>query len=64
MRTTLIALVAIVAGLLFWHFSAATADTCSDSCARAYDTCSKGCKNTDCYTKCLNEKGTCMAKCQ
>jgi hypothetical protein len=64
MRSTIFAVVAIVAGFFVWQFSAATADTCSDSCTRAYESCTKGCKNTDCYTKCLNDKGACMAKCQ
>lgn len=64
MRATLIAVAALIAAFLIWHLgAAATADTCSDACDRAYAACSKSCKNTDCYTRCLNEKGACMARC-
>ena len=63
MRATLIAVAVLIAAFVVWHLNAATADTCSDSCERAYAACSKSCKNTDCFTRCLNEKGACIAKC-
>lgn len=57
---------ALIGALLIAHFGAATADTCSDSCDRAYASCSKSCKasDTNCFTKCINEKESCLVRCK
>ena len=57
---------ALIGALLIAHFGAASADSCSDACERAYAACSKSCNpsNTDCFTKCINEKESCLARCK
>jgi len=68
MRATIILaglLMALVAGIVMMNRGAATADTCSDACDRAYAACTKSCKsNTNCFTSCLNERGSCLSKCR
>jgi hypothetical protein len=65
MRAAIILIVALIGGFLIVQ-SAATADSCGDACERAYATCTKSCKgsDTDCFTKCLNERGSCQSACQ
>ena len=66
MRAILVAIVALVAAFLVVQYrAAATADTCSDACDRAYATCAKSCKQSDtnCFTRCINEKNSCLVKC-
>ena len=63
MRATLIVAAALIAAFLVAQLGPVGASSCSDSCDAAYAACTKGCKSTDCYTKCLNEKGSCIAKC-
>lgn len=60
----IIAAGALIGTLLMAQFGTTIADTCSDSCERAYASCSKGCKTTDCFTKCINEKESCLALCK
>ena len=57
---------ALLGAFLIAHFGAATADTCSDSCDRAYAECNKSCKSTatDCFTKCINVHESCLVKCK
>jgi hypothetical protein len=55
---------ALIGTLLVVQFRTTVADTCSDSCDRAYASCSKTCKTTDCFTKCINEKESCLALCK
>ena len=55
---------ALLTALCLAHFGAAGADTCADSCDRAYASCSKSCKATDCFTKCINEHESCLALCK
>ena len=64
MRATIILLGALIVTFLVAHRGAVTAETCSDSCDKAYAACSKSCKQTDCFTKCINEKESCLALCQ
>jgi hypothetical protein len=40
-----------------------SAQGCADSCKAAYAACSKECKNTDCFTKCLNQQSSCLVRC-
>jgi len=64
MRATFIVFVGLIAAFVVAQFGAASADSCSDKCDAAYAACSKSCKDTDCYTRCLNDRGSCIAKCQ
>lgn len=65
MRAAIMLIVALIAAFLIAR-GAATADNCGDACDRAYGACTKSCKasDTDCFTRCLNERGSCQAKCQ
>ena len=66
MRTTIIVVGALIAAFLIANPVTVGADTCSDSCDKAYASCSKSCKasDTDCFTKCINEKQSCLAQCK
>lgn len=64
MRATLIVTGALIAALFITQLRHATAETCSDACEKAYAACSKSCKKTDCFTKCINEKESCLAQCR
>ena len=64
MRATLIVAGALLAAVFITQLRNATAETCSDSCDKAYAACIKSCKQTDCFTKCLNEKESCLAQCR
>ena len=66
MRAMMIVVGALLTALCCAHFGAAGADTCADSCDRAYASCSKSCKQSDtnCFTKCINEKESCLAVCK
>jgi hypothetical protein len=66
MRATIIVVGALIAAVFITTPAAAIADTCPDSCAKAYASCSKNCKqsDTDCFTKCINEKESCIAQCK
>jgi hypothetical protein len=66
MRAMIIILATVMVVFLSAHFGAATADTCSDSCDRAYAACKQSCPSskTDCFTKCINEHESCLALCK
>ena len=66
MRTTILVLGTLIAGLLIASHSSVGADTCSDACQKTYASCSKSCKQSDtnCFTKCINEKESCLAVCK
>ena len=66
MRATIIVAGALIAALLIANSSTVGADTCSDTCKRAYASCSKSCKQSDtnCFTKCINEQESCLAQCK
>ena len=61
----LIVIATLIAAFLFMQRGAATADTCSDACDKAYASCTSSCKknDTDCFTKCINEKNSCLVHC-
>lgn len=64
MRATLIVVAVLIAAFFVAHFRVATAETCTDSCAAKYAACTKHCKDTNCYTKCLNERESCLGSCK
>ncbi len=64
MRATLIVAGALFAAFLVAQLGPASAGSCSDACDAAYSSCAKSCKNTNCFTSCLNERGSCLAKCE
>ncbi len=64
MRAALIVTGALFAAVFITQVHYATAETCSDACNKAYAACSKSCKQTDCYTQCINEKESCLAQCR
>jgi len=64
MRATLIVAGALLAGVFITQLRNASAETCSDACDKAYAACSNSCKQTDCFTKCINEKESCLAQCR
>ena len=66
MRATMIVVGALIAAVLLTTPSGATADACSDSCEKTYASCSKSSKQSDtnCFTKCINEKESCIAQCK
>ena len=64
MRGILIVGGALIAAVFITQLRNATAETCAESCEKAYAACSKGCKQTDCFTKCINEKESCLAQCR
>jgi len=61
----LIVIATLIAAFLIMHRGAATADTCTDACDKAYASCAKSCKQSDtnCFTRCINEKNSCMVRC-
>jgi len=64
MRATLIVAGTLLAGIFLTQFRNATAETCANACDTAYAACSRSCKQTDCFTKCINEKESCLAQCR
>jgi hypothetical protein len=66
LRAILMVVVALSAALVIAQFGGATAQTCADACTKAYAACSRSCKSTDtdCFTRCINERESCLAKCQ
>ena len=62
----LIVITVLIAAFLMMQRGAATADTCSDACEKAYASCASACKkaDTNCFTRCINEKNSCMVRCQ
>jgi hypothetical protein len=65
MRAMMIVVGALFAALLIAQLGGASAQTCADSCQKAYASCTKSCgSKTDCYTKCLNERDSCLAQCK
>ncbi|HVO23094.1 MAG TPA: hypothetical protein VMW56_05640 [Candidatus Margulisiibacteriota bacterium] len=66
MRATIIVVGALIGAFLITNAGRATADSCSDACAKAYSACSQSCKktDTDCFTKCINEQQSCLAQCK
>jgi len=54
----------LLAGVFITQLRNATAETCSDACDKAYAACSNSCKQTDCFTKCINDKESCLAQCR
>jgi hypothetical protein len=66
MRKVILLGAALCAAFLVAQFGAATADTCSSACEKAYTACAQSCNksNTDCFTKCINDKESCLARCQ
>jgi len=62
---TLVVVAALIAGFLIANQSAVTAGSCEDGCEKAFAVCNKGCNanDTDCFTRCLNIRGSCLSKC-
>jgi len=70
MRVSIFLIGILTAAFLVAHTGvAAAADSvCADACQKAYASCASSCgkkgkKATDCYTKCINEQQSCLARC-
>ena len=66
MRAAMIVVGALFVAFLMAQMGSVSAETCADSCDKAYASCSKACKSTDtdCFTKCINEKDSCLVMCK